>query len=152
MRRGIDVRKKKRIKIKESNKKSFKLLVLLIAILIVCTLIYIFFIQNIFINKIFEKDTVNFSSLNENIPFSLNKIILFSSATATSDSINQSLSLDISQYCDIGIYLNNADKQNTSIKSLYINDISVSSPEIGTPYLYKKRISDLGKSSFNDEN
>lgn len=152
MRRGINVRKRKRILLQELNNKSLKLLLLLIIILVVCIIIYFSFIQDIFIKRNFEKDNMNFSSLNENIPFSLNKIILFSSATAETDSVNQSLSLDISQYCDIGIYLNNTDKGNTFIKSLYINDISISSPELGIPCLYKKRINDLGRCSFNEEN
>ena len=151
MRRGINIRKKKRITLNEVNKKALKLIILLISILIICTTIYFSFIQNIFIKKNLEKDSVTFSNLTENIPFSVDKIILFSSATAETNSVNQSLSLDISQYCDIIIYLNNLDKQDTSIQSLYINNISFTSPEVGTPHLYKKRINDLGKSSFNDE-
>lgn len=151
MRRGINIRKKKRIVANEINQKTLKVLSLLIIILIICMIIYFSFIQNIFIKKNLEKDSMNFSNLNENIPFSLNKIILFSSATAETDSVNQALSLDISQYCDIGIYLNNMDKENTFIKSLSIKDIVISSPELGTPYLYKKRINDLGKCSFSDE-
>lgn len=151
MRRGINIRKKKRIALNESNKKALKILSLLIIILIICVCIYFFFIQDIFIKQNLEDDTTNFSKLNENIPFDINKIILFSSATAEADTVNQQLSLDISGYCDIGIYLNNKDKENTSIKSLYIDDIKISSTEIGTPYLYKKRINDLGKCSFSED-
>lgn len=152
MRRGINLRKKKKIILQESNSKSLKLLFLLLLILIICIIIYLSFIRDFFIKRNFEQDSINFASLNANIPFSLNKIILFSSATAEANSVNQSLSLDISQYCDIGIYLNNADKANTIIKSLYINNIYISSPELGTPFLYKKRINDLGRCSFNEEN
>ena len=151
MRRGINIRKKKRIILNETNKKTLKLIILLILILVICAIMYFSFIQNIFIKNNFEKDSIAFSKLNEDIPFNLSKIILFSSATAQTSNVNQTLSLDISQYCDIGIYLNNTDKENTFIKSLYIDNISVSSPEIGTPYLYKKRIDDLGKCSFSDE-
>jgi len=151
MRRGINIRKKKRIILNEANKKVLKLITLLVAILIICAIIYFSFIQNIFIKKSLEKDSTSFSILNEAVPFSLNKIILFSSATAETGSVNQTLSLNISQYCDIGIYLNNMDKENTFIKSLYINNISFDSPELGTPLLYKKHINDLGKCSFNDE-
>lgn len=150
MRRGINLRKKKRIQLNEINKKSLLLLSALIIILLICIIIYFFFLQDIFIKRNLENDSINFSNLNENIPFSLNKVILFSSATAETGSVNQSLTLDISQYCDIGIYLNNADKKNTFIQSLYINNISISSSELGTPSLYKKRINDLGKCSFTD--
>ena len=151
MRRGINIRKKKRIALNESNKKSIKILSLLILILIICMTIYFFFVQGIFIKKNFEDDSTDFSNLNKNIPFNINKIILFSSATAETDTVNQHLSLDISGYCDIGIYLNNLDKENTSIKSLSINNIKISSPELGTPYLYKKKINDLGKCSFSED-
>ena len=90
--------------------------------------------------------SVDFSNLNENIPFSIRKIILFSSATADGKTVNHSvLNLNISQYCDIGIYLSNNDIENTQIDSLFINHIYVSSPELGTPYLYKKNVEEIKK-------
>ena len=152
MRRGINIRKRKKIILNELNKKGLRLLALSFAVLLICIAIYIFFVQDIFIKVNLEKDNLYFSSLNENIPFSLRKIILFSSATAESGSINQLLSLDISQYCDIGIYLNTFEDKNISISSLYIDNINISSTEIGTPYLYKKFITDLGKNSFSKDN
>lgn len=152
MRRGINIRKRKKILFNKINKKSLKLLSLLSIILIICTFIYFFFIQDIFIKKNTEQGSLDFSSLNENIPFSLQKIILFSSATAKEDSINQLLSLDISQYCDIGIYLNPSRDKNIFISSLYIDNVSLSSTEIGTPCLYKKTVNDFGKCSFTEEN
>ncbi len=152
MRRGINIRKKKKIILNEINKKSLKLLAILLSILTICVIIYIFFIQDIFIKINLEEDSTNFSTLNDNIPFSINKIILFSSATAETGSINQLLSLNISNYCDIGIYLNKTDLINCSITSLYIDNISTSSPELGTPYLYKKKVSDLGRCSFDQNN
>ena len=152
MRRGINIRKKKKLILKETNKKALNILLILILLLIICTGIYFFFLQDIFIKKNLEEDGMHFSSLNESIPFSLRKIILFSSATAESDSVNQLLSLNISQYCDIGIYLDKIENEDISISSLYIDNIIMSSPEIGTPYLYKKSVSDLGKCTFNEDN
>lgn len=151
MRRGINIRKRKRIILNEANKKSLKIISILVILLFICINIYIFHIQNIVIKKSFENDSINLADFNKEIPFSLSKIILFSSATAHADSINQMLNLDISQYCDIGIYLNNTDKENTVISSLFIDNISISNTEIGTPYLYKKSISNLGKSSFTED-
>lgn len=151
MRRGINIRKKKKIMLKQINSKALKLLIALIFFLAILCIAYIFFIQNIFIKNDLEKESVNFSNLNDNIPYSIRKIILFCSANAETSSKNQSLSLDISQYCDIGIYLNNMDKENTFIESLYINNISLTTPEIGKPFLYKKSINDLGKCSFTEE-
>ena len=152
MRRGINIRKKKRIILKESNKTALKFISILIIVLILCTCIYFFFIQNLFIKNRFAKDNIVFSNLNQKRPFSINKIIFFSSAIAATNNVNQSVSLNISNFCDIGIYINNFDKENTSIKSLYINNINISSPELGTPYLYKKDINDLGKCSFDENN
>ena len=149
MRRGINIRKKKRIALNKSNKKSLKILSLLITILFICFVIYFSFIQDIFIQKNFEKDSIDFSTLNENIPFSLDRIILFSSATAVPDSVNQHLSLDISNYCDIGIYLNNSDidydviidkekiriDSSLKIDSLISNVLGVSEYEIKSSYV-----------------
>ena len=150
--RRTNLRKKKRLMIQELNKKSLKIIFSLIAIIILALLVYVFFIQNIFIKNNFEKDTMEIAALNENIPFSIKKIILFSSATANTENVNQSLlNLDISQYCDIGIYLNNSDIDNNTIQALYIDNISISTPELGSPCLYKKRVTDLGKCSFNDK-
>jgi len=151
MRRGINNRKKKKIILKELNSQSLKLLLILIAILLVCCMIYFTFIQNFFIKKELENDSINFSTMNENIPFSIRKIILFSSSTAEASSVNQLLNLDISQYCDIGIYINEINDKNLSISSLYIDNITISSTEIGTPCLYKKIVTDLGKCSFSED-
>jgi len=151
MRRGINIRKKKRIILNNINKKALITLIVSISIISVCLFISYFFIQNILIKKNFEYDSVHFSELNEDIPFSIKKILLFSSATATAGSINQSLSLTISNYCDIGIYLNKLNDTNISISSLYIDNISISTPANGTPYLYSKAVSDFGRCSF-DEN
>lgn len=152
MRRGINIRKKKQIIMKETNKKILKIISILIFLIIICTTIYFSFFQDLSIKTNLEKDSMSFSESNENIPFSLKKLILFSSATAEGDSVNQQLCLNISQYCDIGIYLNKVQDENISILSLYIDNIVMPSPGIGTPYLYKKRISDLGKCSFDENN
>lgn len=152
MRRGINIRKKKQIVMKETNKKALKIISILIFFIIICIMIYFSFFQDLLIKNSLEKDGVNFSELNESIPFSIKKMILVSSATAESNSVNQQLCLDISQYCDVGIYLNKIEDENISISSLYIDNISISNSEIGTSYLYKKRISDLGKCSFDENN
>lgn len=152
MRRGINIRKKKQIVMKETNKKILKIISILIFLIIVCITVYFSFFQDLSIKNSLEKDGMNFSEANEKLPFSLKKIILFSSATAEGDSVNQQLCLNISQYCDVGIYLNKIQDENILISSLYIDNIDINSPEIGTPYLYKKRISDLGKCSFDENN
>lgn len=151
MRRDINIRKKKRLEIQET-KKTYTIIACLIAILCICLYGYIYFFHTHMINNHLEQEFSQFSSLNKDIPFSIQKIILYSSATASTGKINQSVSLDISQYCDIGIYLQNIDTGNHKIQSLSIQNIHITTPQLGTPCLYKKRIHDLGKCTFNEEN
>ena len=153
--RRTNNRKRNRINLNQINRETLKTIALIIVLLIVFSFIYFYFIRNIFIKKNFEKEYTSISSLNEDSPFSLNKIILFSSATTTSNGLNNSVwNQDISQYCDICIYLNNnssnvADKNIA--KQVYIDNISISTPELGSPCLYKKSVQDLGKSSFSED-
>lgn len=153
--RRTNNRKRNKINLNQINRETLKTITLIIVLLIVFSFIYFYFIRNIFIKKNFEKEYTSISSLNEDSPFSLNKIILFSSATTTSNGLNNSVwNQDISQYCDICIYLNNnssnvADKNIA--KQVYIDNISISTPELGSPCLYKKSVQDFGKSSFSED-
>lgn len=152
MRRDINIRKRKKIIARNMNKKCLITLTVLTFILLVCFAVYISFFRKSAIENKFEQSNIEFANLNENIPFSFNKITLFSSATAESNSINEQLALNISQYSDIALHLNKISNENITISSLYIDNIILKSPEIGTPYLYRKNINDLGKCSFNEEN
>ena len=149
MRRGRNIRKKKRILAKETNLKALKLISILLILIFICSLSYIFFLRNYFSNKNFEKYNLLIANSNSSIPFSLNKIVLYSSSTAStvnSYNDNSVQALDISQYCDISIYINNDN--NSIIKKLYIDNISISNPEMGTPHLYKKAFSDIKECSY----
>ena len=150
MRRGINIRKKKRIIAKETNLKALKLISILLILIFICSLSYIFFLRNYFSNKNFEEYNLLIANSNSSIPFSLNKIVLYSSSTASivnSYNDNSVQALDISQYCDISLYINN--ENNSIINKLYIDNISISNPEIGTPHLYKKALSDMEKCSYD---
>ena len=154
--RRTNNRKRNRINLNQINRETLKTIALIIVLLIVFSFIYFYFIRNIFIKRNFEKEYTSISSLNENSPFSLNKIILFSSATTISNGLNNSVwNQDISQYCDICIYLNNSSSDTNdknTIKQLYIDTLYISTPELGIPCLYKKSIQDFGKCSFDDKN
>lgn len=154
--RRTNNRKRNKINLNQINRETLKTIALIIVLLIVFSFVYFYFIRNIFIKKNFEKAYTSISSLNEDSPFSLNKIILFSSATITSNGLNNSVwNQDISQYCDICIYLNNSSgdtNDKNTIKQLYIDTISISTPELGTPCLYKKSLQDFGRCSFDDKN
>lgn len=154
--RRTNNRKRNKINLNQINRETLKTIALIIVLLIVFSCVYFYFIRNIFIKKNFEKEYTSISSLNEDSPFSLNKIILFSSATITSNGLNNSVwNQDISQYCDICIYLNNSSgdtNDKNTIKQLYIDTISISTSELGTPCLYKKSLQDFGRCSFDDKN
>ena len=74
MRRGINIRKKKKLVIKEINKKALKAIIFLVLLLIICFFMYFTFIKDIFIKQNLEQDSMDFSTLNENIPFSVSTI------------------------------------------------------------------------------
>lgn len=132
------------------------------AILVLLTLLLFFLIFLSF--KLF---TQNFKStkamknaLNMNIssPFSVNKIVYFSSANAKSEiNANSSFTIsDLYQYTDIAIFLNNNandgnyDAKNT-LKSVSLSNISFNlKPSIGTPTLYFKNINDFANNSFDE--
>lgn len=155
--RRTNTRKRNKINFKNLNIKSLKIIYALIFLLFSLVLAYIYFFNNVLIKHNFEKDYTAIYNLNEETIFSLDKIVLFSSASVDTKELNNSVwNLDISQYTDICIYINNImNKQNQSkniIKELYIDNIIISDTEYGTPYLYRKSINDFGKCSFNSDN
>ena len=151
--RRINTRKRNKINLKNLNIKSLKFIYTLIFLLFLLILAYFYFFNNVLIKHNFEKEYTAISNLNEETIFSLDKIILFSSASVDTKELNNSVwNLDLSQYTDICIYINNiTNKNNPSkniIKELYVDNIILSDTEYGTPYLYRKSITDFGKCSF----
>lgn len=140
-----------------SKKDLILIICLLIAITLLCFLSY-FTIQKMLVKYTFNKDIANFVSKNQKEIFSLDKIFLFSSCDATSNDTQKALwDLDIFQYTDIAIYLNNNSSQGltneNTIKNLWIDHIEYGmTPELGTPTLYFKDINEFGKSSKISDN
>ncbi len=153
--RRLNTRKRNKINFKKLNKKAIKTISILIILIFLISFIYFYFIKNFLIKISFEKEYTHFSELNEETIFSLDKIIIFSSATAQPQEINNSVwNLNISQYSDIGIYLNNFKNNNSNknvVKNLYIDNIEITKPEYGRPYLYYKSVKDFGKCNFSQE-
>lgn len=154
--RRFSTRKRNKINLQSLNKKAIKTLVVFIILLIIILFVYFYYIKNAFIKNIFEKHYTSISKLNEETVFSLNKIIIFSSATVNPKELKNGVwNMDVSQYSDISIYLNNItndSSQKNIVKELYIDNISISDTEYGSPYLYKKSLYDFGKCSFKEEN
>ena len=152
--RRTNIRKRNKVNFRNLDKKAIILIVFLSIIIVLLLVSIAYFIRNVFINKSFENDYSTSAFINEDTPFSLNKIVIFSSATVNPKEVNNSVwNLDISQFADICIYLNNTPNDNNSkniVKNLYINNISISKTELGTTSLYQKTLEDFGKSSFDD--
>lgn len=143
---------------KKIDNKKFIVLSLCLLISLIIFYLLINFVYNKFkVKSNLEKDIVNNSSEVSDI-FKLNKIVLFSSANATNNETTRDLwNLNIYQYTNIAIYLDNNEKtslneQNT-IKKLYLDNINFGSlPDKGTPSLYYKDIKTFGTSDLFEYN
>lgn len=107
----------------------------------------------------FQESVLYISELNSKTVFSLDKILIFSSASADHNNvINKALwDINISQFADIAIYLNNNSKDGlnatNTINSLYIDNISYSeAPTLGTPNLFYKDVNTFGKYEYLENN
>lgn len=150
MRRDINSRKRNKIKFNNLNKKTL----IVISILLITIIIIVFFLILTIFKHIsasnFEKYFSELSFQNTESDFSLNKISVISSATAETSIKNVSfINLNISQFSDIGIYINN--HKNTVIKRIYIDDIMLSNNELGSTCLYQKEFNDIGICSYSDD-
>lgn len=105
-----------------------------------------------------KPQTQNNPETTETSPFSVAKVMLFSSAYGENKDTTFGQSnwiLDILQYSDIAIYLENGgadlSAENT-VKKLWIEDIALSKPKIGRPSLYYLDSLNFGTAHFNEHN
>lgn len=121
------------------------ILILDIALCIISFIAYKHIFQVETTKKIYSAETVRFLEENNNPVFKIDKIVLYSSANAIDNSNGELKSLDISQFSDIEIYINNKTKSEeltseNTISELFIDNISVESN------------SDVGEKIFNYKN
>ena len=146
--------RKKRKKI-NTNKQIIFLIIVFIAIIILCLLINLIYTKHKAKTN-FESDLLSSNDYSDT--FSIDKIVLYSSANATSNETSRNLwNINVYQFTDMAIYLNNNSESSLSskntIKELYIDNIKYSPlPEKGTPELYYKAIDNFGIPSLKDEN
>ena len=151
--------KKLNFKIKNA-KLAFVILMILAFIIFLLYYNYILFTS--FAKNKFADEMVEIADENENSIFNIQKILLYSNATANDNSEDQSLkNMSISQYSDISIFIDNTSyitdltNENT-VKELYIDNISIqSNSDKGTKILNYKNPLNFGKykeieSSKND--
>lgn len=126
--------------------------ILMIALFAVFLLYYFFVFSGIFARNQFTNDMVEISEQNEKSIFSVQKLLLYSSASAIDNSEDKSLSdLSICQYSDLSIYIDNLatiselTNENT-VKELYIDNIVITSAaDRGNKLLNYKNPLDFGK-------
>ena len=148
-----------RKKIKIKNEKLV-FIILIITLFIVFLLYYNFVFSVVFSRNAFANQVINIADDNESSIFNIQKVSIYSSATATNASKEQALkNMSISQFSDISIYIDNTStiseltNENT-IKELYIDNISISSfnnSNIGTKVLNYKNPLNFGKYENIDE-
>lgn len=143
---------------KLNSKFLIKIITLIPLTIILCILSG--YVYGNYLNKIkFETDVVSASEENANKLFTVSKVVLFSSANAEQHEVSKKAiwDLDISQYTDIAIYIDNQKENGVSarntISSLTIDETSfVTAPELGTPSLYYKDIHQFGTFEKKEEN
>lgn len=102
----------------------------LVVILILLSIKYIFIIKKVIVKNNFAKKSASVAIKNDVPVFSIKKIYLCSSASAIDSSKEQKLDkLDLYQYTDIAVYINNFKDDGlttkNTIKELYIDNISL---------------------------
>lgn len=104
---------------------------ILIAIILILSLFYIKIIGTKFGNYKFSNQTEKFAINNERPVFKIDKIVLFSSASAEDNSNDEVLQdMDISQFTDISVSINNRIKKEeltdeNIVKKMYIDNLNV---------------------------
>lgn len=132
-------------------------------VVFILLILLLFFLSFLSIKSIIQKSKISKAmqnALNVDLtsPFSVNKIVYFSSANATSEiNANSSFTVnDLYQYTDIAIFINNNANDGKEIAENTLKNVSLSNvsfslkPSIGTPNLYFKNINDFASNVFDE--
>ena len=126
--------------------------ILIILLFIIFLLYYHFIISKAISRNEFANQMIELSDDNENPIFSVQKILLYSSASAVDNSKDQALKdMSINQYTDISIYIDNLASSSdltdeNTVKELYIDNINITSnSDKGTKLLNYKNPLNFGK-------
>lgn len=142
-------RKKTRDKKIKINEKM--MLSILLSIFIILTFLYVKIINIHLRNQRFEKDSILISEKNQEDVFSLNKIILISSANAVDHSEEKNLQdLSLFQFTDMALIIDNGEEltNKNTVKSLSIDNIEINTKtKKGIQSLNYKNYEIFGKTS-----
>lgn len=133
-------------------KKIGKILLLTLSIILLFFFVYTTFSRMLRRNE-FVTQIARISAFNEKTVFSVDKIVLYSSASGENINTNKTANwtLNVHQYTDIALYINNKHisklkyTDENTVKELYIDEIHITPPELGVPYLTYKDINNFGK-------
>ena len=138
-------------KIKVKNERLL-FAVLLIALFIVFVLYYNFVFSEVLARNTFANQMIEIADQNENPIFSVQRILLYSSANAIDNSNDLSLKdMSILQYTDISIYIDNLGTisdltDENTVRELYIDNIDIKlNRDMGKPLLNYKNPLNFGK-------
>lgn len=131
-----------------SKKKILCIVCIVLIILVYCYYKIILIHRN---NNLFAKNSIKYAEENENPIFKLEKILVYSDANIEDLSSNSDLSnINISQFTDFAIYIDNKSKYNNltaenTINNVYIDNISLTPTSIGEQKVYFKNIKNFCK-------
>ena len=151
---------KKKTLIIDENKKQSNIpvkLIVTIALIILCIVMIVYTVKIYVVNEKFADSVSEIARLNSKTVFSIDRIYLYSSADANSNETNKPVwDLDIFQFTDIAIYINNRDESGVTyentIKTLTIDNVKFNGLETGNPKLYYKNVNDFAKLEINEAN
>lgn len=107
---------------------------LVLAIDIILFVLSVFVYNHIFevesVKKNYSEETTRFIESNENPVFKVGQIIIYSSANATDNSNGELKDIDISQFSDIEIYIDNKVKEKNITAENTINEMFISNIKI----------------------
>ena len=134
------------------DEKNKKIVIPILAVVIIilayidCNCIF----KRIWSRNHFANELIAFYEQNKETVFKVSKVIKYSSAEATDNTVEQNLQdLSISQYSDIAVYIDNMSDEITeknTIKELYIDNFKIDvGYQYGTPGLYYKNPLEISK-------
>ena len=139
-------------KIKSIIKNEKAIIIILIILLCLSLYAYYYILNKNTLRENFVKELIKIDKENENSIFTIDKIMLYSSADAIDNTKEQNLqNLSVCQYTDIAVYINNNNyiKEVTAkntVNELYIDNINMNlNSGMGNQLLNYKDIHEFGK-------
>lgn len=114
------------------NSRAILIINIILLIFLIVAYRYIFSVEKV--RKVYAEEMVAFAENNENPVFSIDKIIIHNSAHAVDNSDGELSDIDISQFSDLEIFIDNKGKSEeitgeNTINEMYITNIKIESQE-----------------------